>query len=132
MDARGEPDRHQAFPPQRAGRGSCCIGGAGRRPAGPRSITKAPWGDIAWKNIVAAQSERGEVEAALQTADQIRSGYEKGEALKAVVAALVRANDLAKVRRVADSIAKGFWQIEAMLEIARGKPVRAGVKKSWR
>ncbi len=90
-----------------------------------RSITKAPWGDIAWKHIVAVQSERGETDAALQSAEQIKSGYEKGEALKTLVAALVRANELAKASRVIDSIEKGFWQVEALLEIAKGE-ARAG------
>lgn len=89
------------------------------------SITKSPWVDIAWKNIVTVQSERGESEAALKTADHIRSGYQKGEALKAVVAALVRANGLSQACRVADSIETGFWHVEALLEIARGY-ARAG------
>ena len=86
-----------------------------------RSITKAPWGDIAWKNIVTVQSERGETDAALETAEHIQSGYEKGEALKAVVAALVRANELTRALRVVDSIEKGVWQVEALLEIAKGQ-----------
>ena len=127
VDARGEPgDTKPAL--LRACQGSCRVGPSweeARQVA--RSITKAP-GDIAWKHIVTVQSERGETDAALQTAEQIHSGSEKGEALKAVVAALVRANDLTRASRLADSIEKGFWQVEALLEIAKGQ-ARAGRRR---
>ena len=98
------------------------------KPGRSHGASRSPWGDIAWKQIVTVQSERGESDAALQTAEQIHSGSEKGEALKAVVAALVRADDFTRASRLADSIEKGFWQVEAWLEIAKGQ-ARAGRRR---
>jgi RNA polymerase sigma factor (sigma-70 family) len=82
-------------------------------------ITKAPWGDIAWKNIAAAQAERGETEAALQTAEHIQNRVDKGQAIKDIVAARARANDLDTARALIARIEASSARTDAQLEIAR-------------
>ena len=58
------------------------------------AIVDATWRDIARMSIATAQAGRGEIEAALKTADEIQGADQKGEALKNVVAAQVAASDL--------------------------------------
>jgi RNA polymerase sigma factor (sigma-70 family) len=84
-------------------------------------ITKAPWGDIAWRNIVAAQAQRGETEAALQTAEHIQSRVDKAEAIKDIVAARARANDLATARALVARIEASSARTDAQLAIARAQ-----------
>ena len=90
LDARGEPtDTKPALLSELAGV-LAASGASEEARQVARNITKAARGDIAWKHIVAVQSERGETDAALQTAEHIRASSQKAEALKPVVAALVR------------------------------------------
>jgi RNA polymerase sigma factor (sigma-70 family) len=94
-----------------------------------QSINDATWRDIAWKNIGEAQANHGEITEALKTTHHIQNEIDKGESLKNVVVARVRANDFPKAIELAETIREGQWRIQARLEIAKGQ-ARAGQRSA--
>jgi hypothetical protein len=91
-----------------------------------QEIRKAPWQDVAWRNIVTAQARQGNLGAAQETAEHIRDNEFKGEALKDVVVGLIRTNDLTAARQVVDTIHSSMWRGQALLEVAK-----AQVRANW-
>src|SRR5262249_33959834 len=59
-----------------------------------KDIADPQWRDGALWRIGTAQAARGDVKAARHTAEAIEDGHSKGEVLKEVVGALIRARDL--------------------------------------
>ncbi|WP_246196657.1 sigma-70 family RNA polymerase sigma factor [Aquisphaera giovannonii] len=82
-------------------------------------IARAPWGDIARKNIAAAQAGRDETDEALETAGRIGDASWKGEALLSVVAAVARKGELARARSIADTIPDELCRLRALVDVAR-------------
>jgi tetratricopeptide (TPR) repeat protein len=85
------------------------------------AITKAPWKDIALRNVVAALAGAGDVKGALETAEAIEGEYWKGDALKEVVAGQFRAGDLKGAQQTAGAIKNVFGRVAALAEIAKGQ-----------
>jgi hypothetical protein len=80
---------------------------------------------LAWGNIATAQAKRGDVQAALRTANSIQVSYYRGQAVSAMVAALTQTNEFAEARRLADSIPSDYWRLNAFVLLAKAQ-IRAG------
>ncbi len=86
-----------------------------------RTITKAPWRDIAWVHIVRAQSERHQPEAALATVESIRTSSQKGEALLAIIQDRLKQADLAQARSLVERIEAPYERIHAQIVLAQAQ-----------
>jgi tetratricopeptide (TPR) repeat protein len=99
-----------------------------------KEIADLQWRDGARWRMATAQAARGDVKAARQTAEAIEDGYRKGDALKDIVRALVRAKDLPGAGKLTAEIGHDIGRCYALMEVAQAQAAagqKAEAEKSF-
>jgi tetratricopeptide (TPR) repeat protein len=96
------------------------------------AVPKAPWKDLAWRNIARVQAQDGDVHGAVLTSESIQDKFWRGNSLSLIAFDLIKRNKLDEALKVADINSSEYYRLVSYTRLAKAyaRAGKADVSKS--